>query len=126
RDRLPRDIGALGELNDRLWTVRREASDDVEAGRATQRGKHGRCLCELGRGCRLRTGQHRAPQSFLGAARYFSMSMVCAVQAESLLTSAFARRSSGIRSKPDSVIVSSVPPETSFSSNTTSVVGSAE
>ena len=41
------------------------------------------------------------------------------------MLNAFARRDSGIASKPDSTIVRRVPPATSSSVNVTSVVGSA-
>ena len=42
------------------------------------------------------------------------------------MLNAFARRDAGMASKPDSTIVSLVPPGASSSVNDTSVVGSAE
>lgn len=60
------------------------------------------------------------------AVRYFSMSRIWAAHPSSFASNAFARRASGMRSKPDSVIVNSVPALTSASSNVTSVMGSFE
>ena len=59
-------------------------------------------------------------------ARYFRMFSAWPFQPLEFMLNAFARRDSGMASKPDSTMVSCVPPPASSSVNDTSVVGSAE
>ena len=56
----------------------------------------------------------------------FSMFWIWPSQPPSFMRNASARRAAGMRSKPDSVIVSRVPPAAGSSWNSTNVVGSFE
>lgn len=59
-------------------------------------------------------------------ARYFPISIICAVHPWSFISYAFARRSANSWSNPASVIVSSVPSGLASSVNVISVIGSLE
>lgn len=65
-------------------------------------------------GARAMSGPQRA-------STWVAMFVICSPQPPSFIRNASARRSIGSLSKPDSTTVSSVPPATSASSNTTSV-----
>src|SRR5262249_18654819 len=126
-DGLPRYLGAFGEAHDGLRTARAEAGDDVEARLVAEgggdRGGLGELLC--GGGARARHAQWSSQLSACFA-RYFARSSVWAVQPCSFISKALARRSMGMLSNPDSVMVSLVPPGTSSSSKEINVVGSPE
>src|SRR5215471_10084143 len=127
-DRLARDARPLAETNDGLGPAGAQSGDDAQPSAIAERRKHWRCLGEVPCGGIAQSG-HRAmepPYLFAAPARYFSMSFAWAVHPCSFAVKAFARRSRGIRSKPDSVITSLVPPATSSNSKVMRVVGSFE
>jgi hypothetical protein len=73
-----------------------------------------------------RAGRFRLRLAYEACARCFSNTFTMMPQPCSLAANAFARRASGIRSKPDSVTVSMMPFGASSSVKTMSVVGSPE
>ncbi len=121
--RLPRDGGVLGERGDRPRPLARESCDELETGRVTERGEERRGAFEISsRGGR----RHRSAGRYAARARCLPMRPSWASHPPSFISNAWARRASGMPSKPDSVMVSSVPSGVSSSSKTTSVVGSFE
>ena len=113
RDGLPRHFGAVREAGDGERAARTEARHQSQSRVVSQCSEHGRSLTG-GETIRARAlNRDPSHQALAMSVTYFSMSLDCAAHPPSLAAKALARRSSGIRSKPDSVIVSLVPPSTS-------------
>ncbi len=122
-NRLARNRRAARKKHDRQRSLAREPHDDSQTGFVAQRREQMRGIGALKAARAIAVRDMLCVSASGCSARYFSISFICAAQPCSLLVKALGRRSSGMRSKPDSVTVSIVRPATSSSSKTTVVKG---
>src|SRR5256885_11928559 len=116
-DRLAREHGAVRQPRDGLGPALGKAGHQLEARRISKSPEDRGGSLDLDSGP---VGLHGFWR------RWLSMFFIWLVQPPSFILSASALRATGMRSKPDSVRRSRVPPSASSSLNSTRVMGSLE